>query len=42
MNNESISLNEKARGFNLVLEIIKWFTSKKGLISYSPAHVGAF
>ena len=26
---EPISLNEKA-GFNLVLEIIKWFTSKKG------------
>jgi len=39
---QPISLNEKARGFNLVLEIIKWFTSKKGLISYSPAHVGAF
>ena len=39
---EPISLNEKARGFNLLLEIIKWFTSKKGLISYSPAHVGAF
>ena len=39
---ETISLNEKARGFNLILEIIKWFTFKKGLISYSPAHVGAF
>ena len=37
-----ISLNEKARGLNLVSEIIKWFISKKGLISYSPAHVGAF
>ena len=37
-----ISLNEKASGFNLVSEIIKWFISKKGLISYSPAHVGAF
>ena len=40
--NIPVSLNEKARGFRLFLEIIKWFTSKKGLISYSPAHVGAF
>ena len=26
---EPISLNEKARGFNLVLEIIKWFITPK-------------
>jgi choline dehydrogenase len=37
-----ITLNEKARGYKLFLEIMKWFVLKKGLISYSPAHVGAF
>ena len=37
-----VSLNEKARGHNLLFEIMKWFVLKKGLISYSPAHVGAF
>lgn len=36
------SLNEKASGYKLALEIIKWFMFRKGLISYSPAHVGAF
>ena len=40
--NLPISLNEKARGYKLFLEIMKWFFLKKGLISYSPAHVGAF
>ena len=40
--NLPITLNEKARGYKLFLEIMKWFVLKKGLISYSPAHVGAF
>jgi len=40
--NKSVSLNERARGYKLALEIMKWFILKKGLISYSPAHVGAF
>jgi len=37
-----ITLNERARGYKLFLEIMKWFVLKKGLISFSPAHVGAF
>ena len=40
--NKPVSLNERARGYKLALEIMKWFILKKGLISYSPAHVGAF
>lgn len=40
--NSPISLNEIARGHKLILEVMKWFIYKKGLISYSPAHVGAF
>ena len=36
------SLNEKASGYKLFIEIMKWFVFKRGLISYSPAHVGAF
>ncbi len=40
--NKPVSLNERARGYKLGLEIMKWFIVKKGLISYSPAHVGAF
>lgn len=40
--NKPVSLNERARGYKLALELIKWFIFKKGLISYSPAHVGAF
>ena len=36
------SLNEKASGYKLVFEIMKWFMFRRGLISYSPAHVGAF
>ena len=40
--NKPVSLNERARGYKLALEVMKWFIFKKGLISYSPAHVGAF
>ena len=32
--NKPVSLNERARGYKLALEIMKWFILKKGLISY--------
>ena len=40
--NKPVSLNERARGYKLALEVMKWIIFKKGLLSYSPAHVGAF
>ncbi len=36
------SLNERGRGLRLLWEIAHWYAAGKGLIAYSPAHVGAF
>lgn len=36
------TLNERARGLNLAAEIATWFASGKGLLAFSPAHVGVF
>lgn len=36
------SLNERARGARLLWEIAVWLTRGTGLLSFSPAHVGAF
>ncbi len=36
------TLNERARGHRLGLEIAKWFGAGKGLLAFSPAHVAAF
>lgn len=36
------SLNERARGPRLVWEIAAWLAAGRGLLSLSPAHVGAF
>jgi choline dehydrogenase len=37
-----ITLNERARGPRLLWEIAKWYAGGKGLLAFSPAHVGAF
>lgn len=37
-----ITLNERARGPRLLWEIAKWYAAGKGLLAFSPAHVGAF
>ncbi len=36
------TLNERARGVRLLWEIAKWCAAGKGLLGFSPAHVGAF
>ena len=40
--NRPITLNERAHGVRLWWEIAKWLASGKGLLAFSPAHVGAF
>jgi len=37
-----ITLNERARGPRLLWEIGRWLATGKGLLAFSPAHVGAF
>lgn len=37
-----ITLNERARGLKLGLEVARWFVDGKGLLGFSPAHVAAF
>lgn len=37
-----VTLNERARGPRLLWEIAKWYSTGKGLLAFSPAHVGAF
>lgn len=39
---QPITLNERARGPRLLWEIAKWYATGKGLLAFSPAHVGAF
>ena len=36
------TLNERARGWRLGVEIARWLASGTGLLSFSPAHVAAF
>jgi choline dehydrogenase len=36
------TLNERARGARLLWEIGAWLATGTGLLSFSPAHVGAF
>ncbi len=36
------SLNERGRGLRLAWEIANWYATGRGLIAFSPAHVGAF
>ncbi len=36
------TLNERARGPRLLWEIASWLATGEGLLSFSPAHVGAF
>lgn len=40
--NQPITLNERARPPRLYWEIMKWLVTGKGLLAFSPAHVGAF
>lgn len=37
-----ITLNERARGFPLFKEMLRYFFRKQGLLAMSPAHAGAF
>jgi choline dehydrogenase len=39
---QPITLNERARGLRFYGEILRWLVKREGLLSYSPAHVGAF
>ncbi len=39
---QPITLNERARGLRLGWEILKWLTARRGLLAFSPAHVGVF
>ena len=39
---QPITLNERAQGLRLGWEIIKWLTTGKGLLAFSPAHVATF
>ncbi|NQV98407.1 MAG: GMC family oxidoreductase N-terminal domain-containing protein, partial [Rhodospirillales bacterium] len=36
------TLNARARGLRLGLEIMRWFATGKGLLAFSPAHVATF
>ena len=36
------TLNERARGPRLLAEIAHWYTTGRGLLAFSPAHVGVF
>ena len=36
------TLNERARGFNLMAEVAKWYATGKSMIAFSPSHVAAF
>jgi choline dehydrogenase len=40
--NQAITLNERGRGLRLGLEIAKWLIARRGLLAFSPAHVGVF
>jgi choline dehydrogenase len=37
-----ITINERARGVRLLLEIARWLVWRGGMLAFSPAHVGAF
>ncbi len=37
-----ITLNERGHGIRLLCEIANWYVTGKGLLAFSPAHVGAF
>ena len=36
------TLNERARGLPLAYEFVKWITTGRGLMAFSPAHAAAF
>ncbi len=36
------TLNERARGWRLAAEVGKWLVTGRGLLGFSPAHVGVF
>ena len=36
------TLNERARGFRFGWEVLKWAIARRGLLAFSPAHVGIF
>lgn len=36
------TLNERAHGWRLGLEIARWLTTRQGILAFSPAHVGVF
>ena len=40
--NKKLSLNHRTRGVRLGWEISKWLLSGRGLLAFSPAHVGLF
>lgn len=39
---QPITLNERSRGPRLLWEIARWLATGRGLLAFSPAHVGAF
>jgi choline dehydrogenase len=39
---EPNTLNERGRGLRLWAEILYWLTMRKGLLAFSPGHVGVF
>lgn len=36
------TLNERAHGWRLGLEILRWLATRRGMLAFSPAHVGVF